>query len=296
MPIAESPSLYIDFARLPPPKVVETIDYEDLLAAYKARVLASNAKLAAALNLEQSPASLILETQAYGEMLVRARVNAAARAVMLPFATGSDLDVLAAFYDVPRMAASDGTAETDDRFRHRVQLASEAFTAAGSAGAYVFHAMSADGGLRDATALKIDDRGGVKVTLMNGGADPRPTQAQVDAVSAALSAKAVRPLTDVVSVSGPRVSPAAIAARLTLYDGPDAAVVLASVQVALTSLRARLAQLGRSLTRSALVAALNQEGVQNVDLVSPAADIPVGLDGCVLITGATVDVLPQRRE
>ena len=33
MPNYESPALYIDFARLPPPQVIEEIDYEALLQA-----------------------------------------------------------------------------------------------------------------------------------------------------------------------------------------------------------------------------------------------------------------------
>ena len=111
MPSFESPALYIDFARLPPPKVIEEIDFEVLLAAYKAQVLAKKPELAAALALEQSPTNVILEAEAYGEMIVRERINAAARASMLPFATGSDLDVIGARFNVPRM-----TGELDLRF------------------------------------------------------------------------------------------------------------------------------------------------------------------------------------
>jgi phage-related baseplate assembly protein len=103
MPVYQSQDLFIDFARLPAPSVIETIAYEDLLTAYKARVLSANNDLAAALALEQSPLNIILETEAYGEMIVRERINMAARAVMLPFATGSDLDVLGALYGVARL-------------------------------------------------------------------------------------------------------------------------------------------------------------------------------------------------
>ena len=112
MPSFESPALYIDFARLPPPKVIEEIDFEALLKVYQAQVLGKNPALAAALALEQSPTNIILEAESYGEMIVRERINSAARASMLPFATGSDLDVIGARFNVQRM---DG--ELDPRLR-----------------------------------------------------------------------------------------------------------------------------------------------------------------------------------
>jgi phage-related baseplate assembly protein len=61
MPNYESPALYIDFARLPPPKVIEEVNFEVALDRYKAQVLAKKPELAAALALEQSPTNVILE-------------------------------------------------------------------------------------------------------------------------------------------------------------------------------------------------------------------------------------------
>ena len=83
MPSFESPSLYIDFARLPPPDVIETIDFESILDIYHTQLVdrataAGLPKLVDALKLEQSPTNVILQCQSYGEMIVRARINAAA--------------------------------------------------------------------------------------------------------------------------------------------------------------------------------------------------------------------------
>ncbi|MGZ5390180.1 MAG: baseplate J/gp47 family protein, partial [Aeromicrobium sp.] len=229
MPTYESPALYIDFARLPPPQVIEEIDYEVLLGIYKAEVLSKNPKLEKAILLEQSPTNIILQAEAYGEMMVRARINAAARAVMLPFAVGADLDVLAAFYGVQRelipVAGSNPLIfepESDARFRRRVQMATEAFTTAGSEGAYIFHALAADPTIRDASAVAIDDKGGVKITIMNSGSDPLPTEAQLAAVRERLNRKNIKPLTDVVSVGSVEVLHTTIDAQLTLYPGPNA--------------------------------------------------------------------------
>jgi phage-related baseplate assembly protein len=306
MPNYESPALYIDFARLPPPAVIEELDYEVMLARYKADVLAKKPDLAKALKLEQSPTNVILEAEAYGEMLVRARVNAAARAVMLAFSTGTDLDNLAALLDVERMmtrgdpnavpVAIPDKKESDESLRRRAQLAPEAFTTAGSEGAYIFQALTSDMTIRDVSATKINEKGGVKITVMNSGSDPVPTQRQILNVANRLNRKNIKPLTDVISVAPVKVIHATIEANVTFYPGPDIALIMADIGNALTKVRDRISLIGRDLTRSAIISALNQEGVQSVDLISPANNIVVGSDQCAVITTAKVTPLQIRAE
>ena len=305
MPYYESPSLYIDMANLPAPQVLETIAYEDLLAAYKARVLAANGDLAAALNLEQSPLNIILETEAYGELIVRQRINMAARAVMLPFAVGTDLDVLGALYNVARKPIVDTPRsyltnpedwQSDAAFRAQIQIAPEAFSTAGSAGAYIFQAKEAAPTLKDANAFKVDNRGGVRVVLMNSGDDPQATQAQIDAVMMRLYDKNIKPLTDVISVVSVNVIYVDLVATITLYPGPDASTVLGAVNTALNNLKTRINQIGRDLTMSQLYAALNQEGVQNAVIGSPNADTVADEQTCVVLRSITLSTATARRE
>jgi phage-related baseplate assembly protein len=309
MPNFESPSLYIDFSRLPPPKVIEEIDYEQLVKIYQARVVKTLPVLERATRLQQSPTNVVLQTEAYGEMMVRARINSAARALMLPFARGSDLDVLAAFFGEERVALVPNPRnvdrfpqdwEADGELRRRAQLSPEAFSTAGSEGAYIYHALKACTlagiPLRDAAAVRMNDRGGVLVSLMNKGDDPQATAAQVDAVTKRLYNKNIRPLTDVPSVVAADISYADIDATLTLYPGPDQALVLKDVQTALTNLRARLAYLGKDLTLAALNAAFYQEGVQNVKINSPNGDVVVGESGAVWFRKVRVGTLDYRTE
>lgn len=292
MPNYTSPALYIDFARLPPPDVIETIVYEDLLQRYKDEVVAKNPKLAAAINLEQSPTNVILEPQAYGELLVRARVNAAARAVMLAFSKGADLDNLAAFFGVER-----ATGETDDSLRRRAQLAPEAFTTAGSEGAYIFQALTADPAvIRDATAVKVDDKGRVRICVMAKGTNPVPTTETILKVRDRLNSKGIKPLTDVISVVPVKVLKQQIIANISLYPGPDSGLVMNDIGNALNKVRANVSLIGRDLTRSAIISALNQEGVQSVDLISPAENVVVDSNQCAYIESATITPLPLRVE
>lgn len=59
-------------------------------------------------------------------MLLRQRVNEAARAVMVAYAVGGDLEQIGANYGVGRLPG-----ETDTRLRHRVQRAFNRLAAAG---------------------------------------------------------------------------------------------------------------------------------------------------------------------
>lgn len=289
MPSFESPALYIDFARLPPPKVIEEIDYEDLLQIYKDQVLAKNPALAAALQLEQSPTNIILEAEAYGEMIVRERINAAARACMLPFATGSDLDVIGARFNVERMAG-----EKDASLRFRIQVSMETYSTAGSQGAYIFHARSVSPNVRDVSAVPERGTGRVTVTIMAEGSNPVPDQPLIDAIYDRLMSDGIKPLTDDISVLPVTKIPVDIQANLTLYPGPDQSLVIADVNKALTSLRNRITMIGRDLKRSSVLAALTQEGVQNVE--TDFQDVNVGNSAVVWINSASVNVSTTREE
>jgi phage-related baseplate assembly protein len=289
MPSFESPRLYIDFSRLPPPQVIEEIDYEELLRIYKAEVLAKNPALARALQLEQSPTNIILETEAYGEMIVRARINAAARASMLPFAVGNDLDVIGARFQCMRMAGED-----DASLRRRIQMSMETFTTAGSEGAYVYHALSVSSQVRDVTATAERGTGRVMVTIMAEGANPIPDAGLIDAVYDKLMSKGIKPLTDFISVAPVTRISTDLVANITLYPGPDSAIVLADINKSLTALRKRVSIIGRDLKRSAVLAALTQEGVQDVQIEFD--DINVGTSAVVWINSASVKVSNTRQE
>ena len=80
----------IDLSRLPPPSVVEPLDYEAILASLIGDVRSLFPDFSA--DLESDPVQKVLESFAYRELLGRQRSNDAARSVMLAYATGSDLE------------------------------------------------------------------------------------------------------------------------------------------------------------------------------------------------------------
>lgn len=273
----------VDLSRLPPPSAVEELDFETLRTAWLEQflVLASDAEIAFNATLESDPVIKLIELGAYREMVWRASRNAGLRAVMAAYATGSDLDNIAALFGVERyiivpantQTGAPAVLESDDDFRRRMVLAPEGFSVAGPRGAYVFHALSADNNVLDASAISPTP-GQVVVTVLSRIGSGVPSAPILAAVSAALSAEDVRPITDQVTVQAATMVNFAISATLTYYLGPDKSVVTANALSALNAYLAANRRLGRSITRAGIIGAIMVEGLQNVVLASPSADLP----------------------
>jgi phage-related baseplate assembly protein len=274
----------IDLAKLPAPAVVEALDYEAILAEMKADLVSRAPELAAVLALESEPMVKLLEVCAWRELLIRARVNDAARAVMLATATGADLDNLAALFGVERLIVDPGdplatppvpeTRESDAVFRARAQLALEGFSTAGPVGAYTFHALSADAMVKD-VYVDSPNPGEVRVTVLSHEGDGTPSAPVLAAVAAALNAQDVRPLCDLVNVQAATIVTYTLDAAIEVLDGPDPALVLAASLAAVTGYVDGAHALGRDITLSGLYAALHQPGVSRVTLTAPAAEVAV---------------------
>ncbi|MBU1605782.1 MAG: baseplate J/gp47 family protein [Gammaproteobacteria bacterium] len=299
MPVSISTSTAVDLSRLPAPDVVEVLEYETILAAMLAELLVLDPTLDAL--GESDPATKVLQVAAYRELGIRQRVNEAARAVMVAYAAGADLDQLAAVFGVVRLelAPADEEADTpavmesDEDLRRRVLLAPDSYSVAGPRSAYVFHALSADPEVLDASATSPAP-GEVVVSVLSRNGDGTPPPEVLAAVEAAVNGDTVRPLTDEVTVQAAGLVPFDVSAELTLYAGPDRQLILETAVAALEAFLANARRLARDVPRSALIAALHVAGVQRVALSTPAADIVVSeleapLPGTVSVTLAGTD-------
>jgi len=283
----------VDLSRLPAPAVVELLSYEAILAAMLADLRARDPQFTAL--TESDPAFKLLQVCAYREMLVRQRCNEAARAVMLAYAIGSDLEHLGALLGVTRLELDPGdpvnsippTMESDTEFRRRIQLAPEGFSVAGPEGAYIFHALSADPDVLDASATSPAP-GEVVVTVLSRQGNGAPSAALVDAVEAALADDSVRPLTDHVTVQAATIVPYNVQATVYTYAGPDSALVLAESQRRLEAYIEASHRLGRDVPLSGIYSVLHSEGVQRVELDSPLADIVITRTQASHCTGITI--------
>lgn len=287
----------VDLSQLAAPDVVETLDFETILAAMVADLQSRDPAFTAL--VESDPAYKILEVAAYRETLIRQRVNDATQAVMLAYAGGADLDQIAANYNVERLVLDEGdpdaippvepTLESDADLRRRVQLSFEGFSTAGPVGAYVFHALGADPNVLD-VAVDSPAPGEVVVTVLSRDGDGTASAELLAAVDAVLSSDDVRPLTDDVTVQAATIVEYTVTAVLTVLPGPDGSVVLAQAEAALAAYIAQTQRLGRDVTRSGIFAALHQPGVQNVTLTAPAADVVIAEDEASFCTGTDVTV------
>ncbi|MBI6860781.1 baseplate J/gp47 family protein, partial [Pseudomonas syringae] len=151
----------IELSALPAPQVLEDLDFEEEyqgeLSAFREYMGDNWSAL-----LESDPVTKLLELGAYRRLQNRARVNDAAKSLMLAYAQKADLDQLAANVNLKRLEiqAADPVAvpptaavmEEDDALRERVQLAYEGLTTAGPRNSYILHARNASGQVADATA------------------------------------------------------------------------------------------------------------------------------------------------
>lgn len=291
----------IDLSQLPPPQVVEPLDFETIYAERKAQLIAlypepERPAIAVLLELESEPLVKLLQENAYRELTWRQRVNEAAMSAMLAFARNSDLDHLAANFNEQRLVTDPGdpnadpprppVLESDEAFRMRVQNAFEGLSVAGPRAAYVYHARRADGRVADVTAISPAPCEAL-ITVLSHEGDGTASPDLLAIVETALSAEDVRPVGDRVTVQSATIVEYTIDAVLYMPSGPESAPVLAEAEARLQAYTATL-KLGRSIWRSALIAQLHAAGVSRVELLAPAADIVLDATQAARCTGITL--------
>ncbi|EPR6283859.1 baseplate assembly protein [Escherichia coli] len=277
----------IDLSQLPPPVVVEPLDFETLFAQRKAAFIAmypedEQEEIARTLELESEPITMLLEENCYRELLLRQRVNEAARAVMLAYSTDSDLDNLAVNFNVERLTIQEeddsitppieAVMESDADLRTRTQQAFEGLSVAGPTAAYEFWGRSADGRVADISAVSPTPAC-VTISVLSREGDGTASDDLLSVVAAALNDEEVRPVADRVTVQSAEIVPYQIDATLYIYPGPEAEPVRQASEQQLQAYIAAQNRLGRDIRLSAIYAALHVEGVQRVELAQPVADI-----------------------
>lgn len=277
----------IDLSQLPPPVVVEPLDFETLFAQRKAAFIAmypedEQEEIARTLELESEPITMLLEENCYRELLLRQRVNEAARAVMLAYSTDSDLDNLAVNFNVERLTIQEeddsvtppieAVMESDPDLRTRTQQAFEGLSVAGPTAAYEFWGRSADGRVADISAVSPTPAC-VTISVLSREGDGTASDDLLFVVAAALNDEEVRPVADRVTVQSAEIVPYQIDATLYIYPGPEAEPVRQASEQQLQAYIAAQNRLGRDIRLSAIYAALHVEGVQRVELAQPVADI-----------------------
>ncbi|MNT11803.1 Baseplate J-like protein [compost metagenome] len=206
----------------------------------------------------------------------RQRVNEASVANMLALAKGTDLENLAANYNVKRLVIQPGNPsavppmpklmESDDSLRERAQMAWEGLSTAGPRNSYIFHARAADGRVADATA-ESPSPAVVVVTVQALLGDGSAAPELLSVVNAYLSDDDRRPVADHLTVQSAAVVPYLVKAKLFLKtSGPESEPILAAAEQRLLAFVHQRRRLAMDVSESAIHAALHVEGVRKVAL------------------------------
>jgi phage-related baseplate assembly protein len=316
----------INLAELGRMQVLETISTEVVLAArmsdLKTRWSASDPPAAAEYDVEKlefDPLKINQEVSTYFELMLRDRVNQAARAVTLAFAVGTDLEAIGSRYPggMPRIAG-----ETADRYRRRVWLSPNLLSPHGTAESYVFWALTGDPTLHDASAITIEGTGKVFVTIAaeSGSVaamewrrttdpltevllhtearpvvNPVPTLQQIIDVRAYILDEARRGLTDEIIVYGPKITHVNYKARIWLFPNVSAELAMTVIENAVAALIEKQRWLGYDHSRMAFDAALAQPGVHHAIIDEPYQDVIIDDRGFVQVDLVRI-VLAGRME
>jgi phage-related baseplate assembly protein len=290
----------IDLSLLAAPQIIEPLDFEAILAELKADLAARHPAAAAVLDLESEPLVKLLEVVAYRELLLRARYNDEARALLLAYATAADLDHIGAtYYQEARLLITPADSEAvppvavyeaDADYRLRLALKLAGYSVAGPRDAWRFHALSADGDVRS-VSVDSPEPGTTYVYVLSRVGDGIPGGELLAIVLAALNDEEVRPLSENVAVFAATPVDYAIDIQLTVYPGPAGDAAQASATAALQALADAGYQLGNDITRSAITAAAQQAGVKRSVIVAPAADVVCTIGQAPRCTGITVTIV-----
>lgn len=275
-----------DLASLPTPAVIETLSFETIFSELQTEFQSLYPDYSAL--LASDPAVKLLEVAAYREVLLRNRINAAAKASLLAFATGSDLDHLAAFYGVTRLMD-----ETDEALRLRTRQRIIGFANAGGAAHYRYWALSASPEVAD---VEVDspEPGRVRISVLAKGEADTVPDAVLDAVRAVVLRDDIRVLTDTVEVVPAELIPVTVAARVWLYpDTPMAA--FDAIGARFKEALAAQSGLGWNLTPSWVIGELQRPGVHKVELLAPTTDIRANANQAVRLMNLNLEFAGRDR-
>ena len=269
------------FPDLPPPEIIEEITYE---AIFERRLMRFRAIAPTYTNLvEGDPVYMLIEAESYEELNLRERINNAYRQTNIIYATGSNLDNLVANINLTRQIKTPAVLddvgnietpavlETDDQLRRRYLVAWHALGSA-TFGWYSFHGLQSSEQVKD-TFPKRTGNGEVTVYIQAEGNDPVPTTDLLTTVRAYMNHLDRRILCDTLVIAPITKVEYQITAEITIENELNAQGTLNTVIAAITEFTEEQEGINKDIALSRIYAILNPDGVSNVSLTSPTANI-----------------------
>jgi phage-related baseplate assembly protein len=261
----------MNLSDLKSPEIIEELNFEEILLRMKEDLAARAPEYTA--YLESDPIVKLLEVAAYRELLLRQRINQAAKANLLAFATGSDLDNLSLFYGITR---KDG--ETDEELRARTHAKIVGWSSSGSREAYKYHALNSDSRVKEANA-DSPEPGLVRISILskeNGGV---VSSDLLESVKNYMLREDIRMLTDTVEVVPCGLIEVNVKAKIILMSSTPPEI-LNTIKSSFILAFNKIAGLGVSISRTWIISNLFTDGVKDVELITPVEDVLVSEVEC----------------
>jgi len=266
----------IDLTSLPTPQVIGEVSYNTIVSRQLAQFQAEWDALRATYPdlppydvsmLETDPVVIINQSESYRELLLLARINEAARARLLAFAFGSDLDQLAVFYDVVRLFGED-----DARLKLRVILAIQGRSTGGPKERYKSVVMNADLRVESVEVYRVGRSPLINVAVYSTEPNGVASADLLAVVTAALVDENVQLANDEFVVASAVRTVVNLAFDIWLLPDADEATVTRAV-TALQDAWASEQTLGRDLTVAWWTSKLMISGVHKVAATAPVDDV-----------------------
>ena len=255
------------------------------------------------LSRESDPVTKLLEENAYLELHYQNKCNADARSLLLAYAEGADLDHLAITeYGLVRLLVTPAdnsvipplpaVYERDERLKERCLLQYDGMNTAGSANAYKFFTLSADGRVHGVKVYSPEENPYLldiiisQVDSMNSEA----SEELIHIVQAALDPDDVRPVCDRPTVKSSIATNYQISARLFVGKNAEDSLLLEAANIRLESYIQKSKKNGSSIRLSAIYAALHVDGISRVVIDEPTVDIEIDIYHHPVCTAKSVSI------
>lgn len=266
------------------PAMIIPLDYELILGERKETLIAlfepeRQTEIRDLLALESEPLTKLLQEASYRELILYGRINDAAVSNLIAFAQGTDLEYLAELFDITRQVG-----ESDSRLRERLLLRIAAMAGNGTREYYLSTAMSVNPAIKSAAVMQPWP-GAVTVIVW---VDSEHAEAIAETVHDVLNNEHKKMLGVVVTALAAREVAVNFIAKIWRTENAPADLAQ-QISNSWANKLAEHVQLGKPVTRSWIIAALHQDGVSRVELISPISDLLV--EQTEFIRAASVSIL-----
>jgi len=283
----------VDFSQLPIPSLIQELDYERILSERKEKFIAlfdeaEQEKWRNILNRESDPVTKLLQENTYLQLHYQNKCNSDARALLLAYAEGADLDHLALTeYGITRQLVTPANNlvspplpavyESDERLKERCLLSFDGMNTAGSENAYRFFTLSADGRVDGIKVYSHADNPYLLdiIISQSDSHNGEASQELIGIVQAALNPEEVRPVCDRPIVKSSIATDYQISARLFVGKNAEDTLLLEAANLRLENYIKKSQKNGSSIRLSAIYAALHVDGISRVVIDVPSADIDI---------------------